>query len=391
MNELYIKIDKVSKQLPDLPKKRSKNLFDILGLERRETINSKLVAYFFSAEEEHGFGTLFFDSLIQIIEENNYLRENLEIFKGAFSVLTEEITRDAKLDENKQKRIDVTLKAENWCIIIENKLYHHLNNPLEAYLNHAKKRTENVLGVILSLESQETKEFEEGKYKFVSITHQELINKVQQNLILSHVDNDTSIFYLREYIKTINSHYKNKMDKPQLDHLVSSIIEQKEAVNDIVKKRLAAILFIEDTIKDVFAERGYKKSDVWYGHPANPDLCFWVTPATEIIESNKIGIAFFLFNDLLSTEGLDSLKEIHLKLEQVASPLFYLDATYDKPNAKRIITYRENDFLNPETNLKTKLSSILDSFYFNPGGIERVVINNLPKYLNYKIASEYQE
>ena len=61
MSEFDIKINKVSRKLPDLPKKKKKNLFDILGVERRETINSKLVAYFFNTEEDHDFGSLFFD------------------------------------------------------------------------------------------------------------------------------------------------------------------------------------------------------------------------------------------------------------------------------------------------------------------------------------------
>lgn len=389
MGEFDIKINKVSRKLPDLPKKKKKNLFDILGVERRETINSKLVAYFFNAEEDHDFGSLFFDSLMQLIDENNHLKENLEVFKGAFSVLTEEITRDAKLQENKQKRIDVTLKAENWCIIIENKLYHHLNNPLEAYLNHAKKTTENVLGVILSLESQATKEFENGKYKFVSITHQELINRVQQNLILSQVENDSNIFYLREYIRTINSHYKNKMDKPQLDELVGSIIEQKEAVSEIVSKRLRAISFIDETIKEVFAERGYKFENPWFCHPGNNNLCFWITPAAEIIENNNIDIAFEIWNDLLITVGSSTLNAIHSQLNPIASNHFYLDSSLDKPKMKRIITYRENDFLKPGIDIQTKLSGILDEFYFNSGGIENVVLNQLPKTLNIKSASEY--
>ncbi|MBM1105177.1 PD-(D/E)XK nuclease family protein [Aurantibacter crassamenti] len=391
MSEIYIKIDKVAKQLPELPRKRNKNLFDILGIDRRETINSKLVAYFFNSKEEHGFGTLFFDSLIQLIDEKNYPGVNVDVYKGDFSVLIEEVTRNAPLLENRQKRIDIILKAKSWSVLIENKLYHHVNNPFEVYINHAKQSTGNILGIILSLDTQTTLEFENGKYKFISITHQQLINRVQENLILSHVENDTNIFYLREYIKTINSHYKNKMDKPQLDKLLNSLIEQKEAVSEIVSKRLKAISFIEDTIKEVFAERGYKYINDWYCHPSNPNLCFCVNSGVEIIEKNKIGIAFVLFNELLNTEGLISLKEIHTKLKQLKSPPFYLDDSHDKSNAKRIITYREKDFLNTGIDLKTKLSGILDVFYFNPGGIESIVLNQLPKNLNLKSASEYQD
>ena len=127
MLDFYKRINEVAKNLPELPKRPKKNFFDILGVERKETINSKMLAYFFNPNEEHGFGTLFFECLLKIISEKSNKSELESIFSAPFKVELEVATLSADKTENQLKRIDLLILGSNWSIIIENKLYHHLS------------------------------------------------------------------------------------------------------------------------------------------------------------------------------------------------------------------------------------------------------------------------
>ena len=56
-------IEDVALGLGTLPEQKPKNLFDILGVRNKETINSKILGYFLDVNETHGLQSLFFDSL----------------------------------------------------------------------------------------------------------------------------------------------------------------------------------------------------------------------------------------------------------------------------------------------------------------------------------------
>ncbi|MRX62588.1 PD-(D/E)XK nuclease family protein [Maribacter luteus] len=383
MIELYKRINEVARQLPELPKKQKKNFFDILGVQRKETINSKLLAYFFDPEEDHGFGTLFIDALVSILDLKLDKVNAFEKFTGQFEVSTEVTTSNAVAPEDQSKRIDLLLTGIDWSIIIENKLYHYLSNPLDVYFQHVNNsphnKEENIIGVVLSLEPIIEEPNTQRKPYFINITHRELITKVQQKLILSHIESDIDVFYLREYAKTINSHYRNKMNEPELNKLIGSLIEQKEAINEIFEKRKAAITFLDKEIEEVFTERDYKSVKSWYCHKKNENLCFCINPTDEILKYNKISVGFELWNDLLKKVGRENLAQIQSTIQNGKMEKTHLnfDVNNDHAHMNRIVTYRKDDFLSENRSLKSELGSILDSYFFNENGIEDVVLKQI--------------
>ena len=198
-------IENVAVRLPKLPAKRKKNIYDILGVQTKETINSRVLAYFLNNKEEHQFNTLFIDALKELLKEKQKDGTGIDIeaFTGDFNVLTEDVTRRAIEEEEKQKRIDVSIEGNDWTIIIENKINHTLNNPLKAYWEHAQaKFSNNVIGVILSIPKLPRQEcVVNDNIKYINITHKELIRRVQKNLIIGTKTNDLSLFYLKEYLQ----------------------------------------------------------------------------------------------------------------------------------------------------------------------------------------------
>lgn len=383
---MLIDIEKIALTLPDLPKRPRKNMYDILGIQNKETINSKILAYFLDPNEEHGFGTLFFDSLLEALSASKEDKIELKYYSGEFKVLTEEATIYAKGKDQQQKRIDISIIGEDWQIVIENKLYHHLQNPLNAYWEHAKKYRANVLGVVLSLDKKSSIECTIGDIEFLNITHHAWIDRVQSALILGNVDDDTDLFYLREYIKTIKTHQQEKMEAPQMNVLVQALIDQKEVVREIEEKKAEAIRFIDQQITSVFSERGYSSVRQWYCHPSNENLCFYVIPAKKILEENYIAFGYEVFNELKDALG-DTIKEVHSQLkDKIVNPNFYFDDTNNRSNMSRIITYRQHNFLSKEVDLRTELSKILDTYFFNEIGIEDTVLKLIPKTIGLKSA-----
>tara|TARA_R110002051_G_scaffold218896_1_gene282744 strand:- start:4251 stop:5444 length:1194 start_codon:yes stop_codon:yes gene_type:complete len=392
VKDFYKSINEVARKLPNLPKRKKKNFFDILGIERKETINSKMLAYFFNPEEEHGFGTLFFDCLLKIISEKLIKPELESIYSVPFKVELEVATLSADKPENQLKRIDLLILGSNWSIIIENKLYHHLSNPLDIYYQHVKNEhinhKRNIFGVVLSLDEKNKTDCTQNGTTFYNVTHQELINKVQQHLVLTDIENDLDIFYLREYAKSINSHYINKMNEPISDSILATIIDQREAVNEIIEKREKSIEYIDQKIKDVFSERGYYYKKPWYCHPDNENLCFFVTPSDEILKRNKIGIAFELWNNLQNEVG-DNLMAMHKEIKAKNIKEFVFVKEHNHDNMKRIITFRRDKFLSNEQTISTALGTILDDFFFNNGGVEDIVLSCLPENSKLKMAKDY--
>ncbi|TXB68340.1 PD-(D/E)XK nuclease family protein [Phaeodactylibacter luteus] len=74
-------LDNLFDDLPEVPKQR-KNLIEISGFPRWENVISNFLSFYFDKEEEHGFSTLFLESLLNVYERKleadvNTLREKL--------------------------------------------------------------------------------------------------------------------------------------------------------------------------------------------------------------------------------------------------------------------------------------------------------------------------
>ena len=281
-------IEDVALGLGTLPEQKPKNLFDILGVRNKETINSKILGYFLDVNETHGLQSLFFDSLKAIIEAKGFADSNtLDIHSGDFQVITEDTTTFAESET--KKRIDISLiGANNWGIIIENKLYHKVANPLKAYWEHTQKICgDNIIGILLTLFPLNLKNDRQEisvkgkKVTYLNITHKEWIDEIQKQLNLGDIQNIEGLLYLKEYIKTIQSHYKAKMEASTFNNLAFSITKHNEEINDILNKIAQTSKFIEQQINEVFASFGFEKKGSWYTNPeASYPVYFYVISAS---------------------------------------------------------------------------------------------------------------
>lgn len=367
MEEKYI--EDVALRLPELPPRIRKNLYDILGVKRKETINSKVLAYFFDANEEHGFNNLFFDSLKNVIK-NKSEKQNLDAFEGGFIVETEVSTIYSENENDKRKRIDIAIEGADWCIIIENKLYHELQNPLDTYWQHFhKKFPDYKIGIVLSLFEVPSNELIVNNIEFINVTHQELIEEIQKNFLLNEYSTDIDIFYLREYIKTISSHHPNKKNQDKMNKIVQVLIKQRKNIENIENTKKGAIEFIKQELDDIFARKGFNaEKKGFYFHPKNKNLRFWVNQES-IITENYLWFCFEIMNS--EKNEIENLISDFKKLKLNNIYIKYGTGDANNSGLVRLVIYDNNKFFidDGDYNFREKFEIILNDYYFNAGGI----------------------
>ncbi|KAA5826250.1 hypothetical protein FPF71_05395 [Algibacter amylolyticus] len=365
--EITKEITLLKAKIPALPKRPRKNLFDILKIQHREIRNSNILAYFFDPKEDHGFDNLFFESLQAIaIEKINDIKKkhpeikfnDISFFDEIKKVKTEEQTTGA---QTKTKSIDIVLEGDNWVIGIENKIHHHLANPLNTYWAHLKSKKKIPFGILLTLFPFKISKgkLNNGNY-FLNITHKELIQRVQQNIKLTDEVSDTDIFYLREYFKNIESHYFHLKHTPEMNTIVQEITENYSAINEILKKKEAAENHIESQINTVFLEHGYVKTSKWFRREDKLyDLYFFVAPASELMRTNSLWLCVEIRNH--TNRDIDRAEFMEYFREQFVNSQSFQQIDLESGSQRtHAFIYQEDDFFKRENPFNEKFKKVLE-------------------------------
>ncbi len=106
------------------PKKRPKTFLGIAKQPHYENVLSNIYSFFFNVNEVHKMEDLFIKSLLEVALEKGVSKDFSSFYD--FNCATE-------VGTTKGGRIDLLWSNGRQSIIIENKVYHHLNNDLEDY------------------------------------------------------------------------------------------------------------------------------------------------------------------------------------------------------------------------------------------------------------------
>lgn len=380
MTDFSKMIEDVALRIPSLPTIPRKNIFDILDIPRKETINSKILAYFLDPNEDHAYGELFRNSILAVLKSKN-IEVDDEFYESVVSVVVEERTRNVKEKANRLKSIDIVLEGYKWCIIIENKIDHFLKNPLDIYLEHAQAKNKNLISIVLSVKQLDTSLCSD----FINITHKDLINEVRKQIPFDTSIPELDIFYLREYFKNLESHYYNLNNQPKMNDIVTSLTTHCKSIIEIENKKKKAIEFVNREIKRVFEENNYVEKELWFVHPDDENLAFYVYDAKSIIETNSVKIYYEVWHGLKTKTTEDVIrKEIEIKS---LSPCLYHDQVNDNLNMLKLVTFYEEKFINENINFGDKLNQVLNDIFFSENGIEYQALKKLN--LGLKPAKQY--
>lgn len=230
-------------KLDDIPKhkERKKTLMDIAGIDHLETKWSSIYAYFFNPKESHGLGTLFYDSLSEILRHKN---PDKKIQMNDFSVKTEEPAKD---ENGNTKFIDILLCDGEYAIIIENKVNAPLYNPLQIYWDSVNIEDCKKCGIVLSLHSINVREYNSN---YLNITHGELIKQIEKNLHKYYLSADSkALIFLQEFIRNIyNQENKSNMDKNVLNFYYKG--DNRTKINNLAKIRNNIINVLSEQIEN---------------------------------------------------------------------------------------------------------------------------------------------
>ena len=169
-------LEDITRLLADLPEEGQRtrpDLFSISGFPHYEDVLSNWYAFFMDPSGPHGLGTLFLEVLLELANAKDKVT-----IGSSMAVKRELTTPEGKAIDlvvhDGEETGDGISGAMN-AIVIENKVYHHLNNPLDLYLNAVA--AESKTGIVLGL-----KKTDPGHGSFTSVSHRDLIDGVVRRL-----------------------------------------------------------------------------------------------------------------------------------------------------------------------------------------------------------------
>ncbi len=194
-------------------------VFDIVGISHDENSWSDIYAYFFDSNNPHKLGRTFFDCLINLIRKKMRPEGKLDIPVSISNInVYREVPTKPKRGQTSAGRIDLLLFADDFVVIIENKVFHNLTgNDLDDYMDLVDAYDPKHLGIILSL-----RPICVSNNKYINITHLELLESVYKTIVDKPCDDFCRII--------INQFYNNvkNMSGVSLDNQYHFLTKRNE-------------------------------------------------------------------------------------------------------------------------------------------------------------------
>lgn len=232
---------------------------------RFEEICSRVLAFYFNPNEEHGFRDLWFRALNQCIKQEAEYCNPKNI-----SLILEERTSCVEVCEN--KRIDILIESDSTVYAIENKIGAQLYNNLKVYSEHIEKKYKiKKKKIVLTAHALNSIEKQKAsQYGFEEISYKDLFEQVNSLLGDYIVDcNVKQLTFMIDFMKTINNKM-NFMENRELDKFffehrdeVDSLINHyNKWRNNIAKQQADAISSLYNVIK---VDTNDKRWWIWQG------------------------------------------------------------------------------------------------------------------------------
>jgi hypothetical protein len=263
-------LQKLLKIYESLPKNKYEPTYlDICKYSGRrfEEICSRILAFYFQPENEHGFNILFLESLFEIIENNdsNYLDTTVNVITEA----------DAE-----GKRLDILISNDSWTIGIENKIWANIYNPLEKYKERIEQDSKSKnYKIILTLHEIKSKDEIEKieKNGFIVVLYTDFFKIIKTKVGNYIKDGNTKyLVFLYDFIQTLENMKGDNIMSKELDAFFSENVDRLEDLFNLyqefkskkAKKMLDKLEEIRQKIVDATQDNKWK---MW---PHNNGLWF---------------------------------------------------------------------------------------------------------------------
>ena len=249
---------------------RKRTIFSLGGRGYYENPTSDLLAFFLQPNAEHEFGTLFLSALFECLGDSTIRPE----LTGA--------TVEREITTQLGNRMDLSIIGGDWCLILENKIWHIKNNPFGDYEDYAMtlgKKTKWFAVLSPDGESVRTK-----NQLWTGIKYADYCARLRRQLGKALFDAPHSKWHLfaREFIL----HIENELNNPTMNTEKADFVEQHEEQIAAVKSLdLEYRVFLQKVLKQTLEEKlpGHVfsiKDEKWpcrcYSDKwGQPNLAFW--------------------------------------------------------------------------------------------------------------------
>lgn len=369
MNDTILQLEQTFNgfQVPKGPE-YNHGFLEIIGKETHENTWSKLYAHFLE-DLLHNDEYPFLEALYKLVEQ----RKGGSCFRFNEHVAKTEVA-------TKKGRIDLVIEDKELqkYIIVENKVYHYLNNDLLDYWNHFKVPDENKVGVLLTLsDTQIPRDVED---KFICITHSDWVSEVEKKYTVNGPFSKQDV-YLKDFIKTVKQVTNNRVMNEQS----AFFFRHASEVNAAIETKRAAEQYIQSQYPIIADKLGLQLfgNDLTYRN-------YWD-------ESNHHDIYF-----TLNLDGLfEGKKEIEIIIELYRKPLEYRvelqNFIENEPQFKEMKSDRqiENDQLHfcyltypvTEFEISRLADFVVEKIQSDFGELFVKLIRSFPDYKNHDISS----
>ena len=254
LSEITLDLDKAKQLIKDFkklekPPERKKAFLEIIGLSHLEAISSKALAFFFDTDEVHQLKDLCLQALYDYILDRAKSENEL-------AISTQSVEREVSTDDG--SRIDIVIDTYDDLIIIENKLFHTVNNPFESYVNYGKLRRGERNGhyIILGIHKPETLP---EHFKFIS--HFDLADAIRNRLGDYLMDADQHyVTLLVDYLHALDDFNPNSRIGKMEQAIVNFFGENHSLLTDVYYAKQHFINYAEQQIQKMKSQLDLEKS-----------------------------------------------------------------------------------------------------------------------------------
>lgn len=220
---------------------RRKTFMDISRYPHYENVVSNILAFFFDDTEEHGMGSLWFDSLLSL--------RRIDANESNISVQREYLTA-------KGNRIDLLIESDNYAVCIENKIYADLSNDLQDYMDTVSNRyADKGKDIVLFVLSPKLLPKYPLYESFVNVTYPELFDAVKIRIgnYLDKCDN-TWLLYMKDFMATIEALCGGALVNTEFENLFKNYYQEINNIeamkNTYIKSMKENAYIVNEALKE---------------------------------------------------------------------------------------------------------------------------------------------
>lgn len=223
-----------------------------------ENPTSDLLKFFLDDSAAHGLDNLVLKALVDCLPEDAKEIDCSLLFPP-----------DREVSTKLGKRLDLLLVSTGWVMVIENKIFHHQNNPFTDYEGHVEEKFPDKKPIYVVLSPSGTVPPEHAKWRGVS--YPAFMSALKVNLSDWYIRQPLNKWavLLREFIL----HLEHLMSKPSLcEENLQFVLKNLDQIKQAQDFKVEMIKQYQESLRSELAEKLNKEltSSIvhWYGYPA---------------------------------------------------------------------------------------------------------------------------